>query len=401
MDSFEGEEEDFDDEFDGPKQESINGINQGRWQKDEHALFLEGLEKYGREWKKIQALIKTRTVVQIRTHAQKYFQKLAKSGSTTSAASSSSSLAPASSFTQHFSGGARGGSQTSLRGFGSLGGDRTPPPPEMDAIDSSSSSPQRKILKLSSSHYASSAVGGGGSSSSTSAVSTAASGTGGTTMTTRNNSNNHHFTSHQNPHHHHHHHEAGRHRKSSDAEISASVGGVTPRTMAAATILLGPRLKEGPNADWIARNQAYAASVLSPKRRTSPRFSFGNTWESAVPAGGGSQPSSSSSSTSAIGGSSSSSLGMETLELLPPDSFSHGGGEGEDVALDTRGTIVPTSTSNSTTTTTTTTMAHAIPGSLVSTPSPPPLTLDAPSSSSGSTPGDVVDVPGRGGGELT
>jgi hypothetical protein len=33
---------------------------------------------HGKGWKKIASLIKTRTVVQIRTHAQKYFQKLAK-----------------------------------------------------------------------------------------------------------------------------------------------------------------------------------------------------------------------------------------------------------------------------------------------------------------------------------
>lgn len=41
-------------------------------------MFLEGLETYGKEWKKIADMIKTRTVVQIRTHAQKYFQKVAK-----------------------------------------------------------------------------------------------------------------------------------------------------------------------------------------------------------------------------------------------------------------------------------------------------------------------------------
>jgi len=39
---------------------------------------LEGINIYGKEWKKIASMIETRTVVQIRTHAQKYFQKLAK-----------------------------------------------------------------------------------------------------------------------------------------------------------------------------------------------------------------------------------------------------------------------------------------------------------------------------------
>lgn len=50
----------------------------GRWTRDEHLLFIKGLEMYGKGWKKIAGLIKTRTVVQIRTHAQKYFLKLAK-----------------------------------------------------------------------------------------------------------------------------------------------------------------------------------------------------------------------------------------------------------------------------------------------------------------------------------
>lgn len=50
----------------------------GRWTNDEHLLFLKGLEQYGKGWKKIAKLVKTRTVVQIRTHAQKYFQKLPK-----------------------------------------------------------------------------------------------------------------------------------------------------------------------------------------------------------------------------------------------------------------------------------------------------------------------------------
>lgn len=50
--------------------------NTGRWTSEEHRLFLQGLEQHGKGWKKIATLIKSRTVVQIRTHAQKYFQKL-------------------------------------------------------------------------------------------------------------------------------------------------------------------------------------------------------------------------------------------------------------------------------------------------------------------------------------
>lgn len=51
----------------------------GRWTAEEHKLFLQGLQLYNKQWKQIADLVKTRTVVQIRTHAQKYFQKLEKS----------------------------------------------------------------------------------------------------------------------------------------------------------------------------------------------------------------------------------------------------------------------------------------------------------------------------------
>ena len=50
----------------------------GRWTKEEHESFLSALQLYGKEWKKVAARVKTRTVVQTRTHAQKYFQKLQK-----------------------------------------------------------------------------------------------------------------------------------------------------------------------------------------------------------------------------------------------------------------------------------------------------------------------------------
>ena len=50
----------------------------GRWSKEEHDVFLSALQLYGKDWKKIAADVKTRTVVQTRTHAQKYFMKLRK-----------------------------------------------------------------------------------------------------------------------------------------------------------------------------------------------------------------------------------------------------------------------------------------------------------------------------------
>ena len=55
---------------------SKTGTN-GRWTQEEHLLFLQGLKLYSKDWRKIQAHVGTRTLVQIRSHAQKYNQKLA------------------------------------------------------------------------------------------------------------------------------------------------------------------------------------------------------------------------------------------------------------------------------------------------------------------------------------
>jgi SHAQKYF class myb-like DNA-binding protein len=57
---------------------ALHGENTGRWTKEEHRIFLLGLEKHGKEWNKISYMIPTRSVAQIKTHAQKYFQKEAK-----------------------------------------------------------------------------------------------------------------------------------------------------------------------------------------------------------------------------------------------------------------------------------------------------------------------------------
>lgn len=50
----------------------------GRWTPQEHELFLEGLKLFGRDWKQVAEHVKTRTSVQIRSHAQKHFAKLSK-----------------------------------------------------------------------------------------------------------------------------------------------------------------------------------------------------------------------------------------------------------------------------------------------------------------------------------
>ncbi len=48
----------------------------GRWTKEEKEKFIEGLSLYDTNWKKFTKLIQSRNLVQIRSHAQKFFIKL-------------------------------------------------------------------------------------------------------------------------------------------------------------------------------------------------------------------------------------------------------------------------------------------------------------------------------------
>jgi SHAQKYF class myb-like DNA-binding protein len=68
----------------------------GRWSEEEHKVFLQGLAKHGKQWKIIAGMIGTRTVVQVRTHAQKYFQRMerAQNGGSSSAAINKASSSP-------------------------------------------------------------------------------------------------------------------------------------------------------------------------------------------------------------------------------------------------------------------------------------------------------------------
>ncbi|GAA0166572.1 chromatin/chromatin-binding, or -regulatory protein [Lithospermum erythrorhizon] len=50
------------------------------WSELEHDKFLEALQLFDRDWKKIEAFIGSKSVIQIRSHAQKYFLKVQKSG---------------------------------------------------------------------------------------------------------------------------------------------------------------------------------------------------------------------------------------------------------------------------------------------------------------------------------
>lgn len=45
----------------------------GRWTPEEKERFIEGLKIYGKDWKKVERFIGTRSGAQIRSHAQKFF----------------------------------------------------------------------------------------------------------------------------------------------------------------------------------------------------------------------------------------------------------------------------------------------------------------------------------------
>nr|AFK46031.1 unknown [Medicago truncatula] len=50
------------------------------WSDEEHDKFLEALQLFDRDWKKIEDFVGSKTVIQIRSHAQKYFLKVQKNG---------------------------------------------------------------------------------------------------------------------------------------------------------------------------------------------------------------------------------------------------------------------------------------------------------------------------------
>ena len=61
-----------------PPPATASGEKTGRWTDEEHTRFLHGLELFGKKWTKVADVVGSRTTVQVRSHAQKYFQKLEK-----------------------------------------------------------------------------------------------------------------------------------------------------------------------------------------------------------------------------------------------------------------------------------------------------------------------------------
>ncbi|CDW77411.1 myb-like dna-binding shaqkyf class family protein [Stylonychia lemnae] len=54
------------------------GKTAGRWTRQEHIRFIQAIKLFGKDWKKVEDHIGTRTGAQIRSHAQKYFLRIEK-----------------------------------------------------------------------------------------------------------------------------------------------------------------------------------------------------------------------------------------------------------------------------------------------------------------------------------
>ena len=59
-----------------PKSPNEPKMNEGRWSYDEQVKFIIAISKDGTNWKKIKKSISTRSLPQIRSHAQKFYNRL-------------------------------------------------------------------------------------------------------------------------------------------------------------------------------------------------------------------------------------------------------------------------------------------------------------------------------------
>ncbi|GJN09119.1 hypothetical protein PR202_ga27097 [Eleusine coracana subsp. coracana] len=56
-----------------------------KWTANEHGLFLHAMQLFGRDWKKVEQFVVTKSATQIHSHAQKHFLKIQKRGLTAAA----------------------------------------------------------------------------------------------------------------------------------------------------------------------------------------------------------------------------------------------------------------------------------------------------------------------------
>lgn len=55
--------------------QDLESNQEGRWSAQEHDRFEKAMSLYGKDWKKVVEFVRTRSILQVRSHAQKHFLK--------------------------------------------------------------------------------------------------------------------------------------------------------------------------------------------------------------------------------------------------------------------------------------------------------------------------------------